>query len=260
MKILALMGSQRKNGTGYNYVSKIEKAIKEMTEVDFEYVFLSDYDIKMCKGCMVCYEKGEEACPLKDDYLRVIKKLHEADAVIFYSPTYTISISGIMKNFFDRSSYICHRPLFKGKYALIMTTVGAFGEKQALDTLRMIVSVIGYRITGIIGIQNGRYARDSKYVLGIEKRLKAEAIKLIEYASQKAPIKPKFFELLAYNYQKIIFTADTKDCKYDKDYWKNAGWTDPKSTYFYDVQIPILKNLLAGVIVKILIRCRIFAT
>jgi len=34
MKILALMGSQRKKGTGYNHVSKIEKTIREMSEAD----------------------------------------------------------------------------------------------------------------------------------------------------------------------------------------------------------------------------------
>ncbi|SHJ28010.1 Multimeric flavodoxin WrbA [Geosporobacter subterraneus DSM 17957] len=260
MKIIALMGSQRKNGSGYRYMTQIKNKIISTSGIDFEYLFLSDFDIKMCKGCMVCYEKGEDACPLKDDYLYVIGKLLEADAVIFYSPTYTLSISGMLKNFFDRSSYICHRPLFKGKYAVIMTAVGAFGEKMTLRTLSWIVSAIGFRIIGKIGIRNGGYDRKPDYALKIDKRLQYEALKLVNLIKQNQPIEPSLFELISYNYQKEIFSRDTEGCRYDKQYWINLGWTAPPTDYFYDVKISQIKTAIAKLLTKILIKTGFIAT
>lgn len=254
MKIIALMGSQRKNGSGYKYTAQIEKKIGSISDVDFEYLFLSDFDIKMCKGCMICYEKGEAACPLKDDYLNVIRKLLEADAVILYSPTYTLSISGMLKNFFDRSSYLCHRPLFKGKHALIMTSVGAFGERLALNTLNWIVASFGFKITGKIGIRSGSYDRNPKYALEIDKKLEYEAFKLLDWMKRKQPVKPSFFELVSYNYQKNIFGTDTEGCRYDKKYWRESGWADSCTDYFYDVKISAVKKTIAKFVTKILIK------
>ena len=259
MKIVALMGSPRKNGWGCKYTAIIEKKLRSMSDADFEYLFLSDHEIKMCRGCMVCYEKGEEACPLKDGHLDVVRKLLEADAVIFYSPTYTVSISGMLKNFFDRSSYICHRPLFKGKHALLMTSVGAFGDKQALDTLKWIVSAIGFRITGRIGICSGSYEKDSSYAWRIDKKLEREACRLLEHMKQERPIQPTFTELVAYNYQKNFFGSDTEGCRYDKKYWRESGWADPSTGYFYDVKISPVKKTAARLAAKILIKTGILA-
>jgi hypothetical protein len=38
-----------------------------MGDVEVEIVRLSDYRIEACRGCKVCFEKGEAYCPLKDD-------------------------------------------------------------------------------------------------------------------------------------------------------------------------------------------------
>ena len=65
-KVTAFIGSERRKTT-YEAVVEFEKNLKQYGEIDFEYVFLSDYNLGFCKGCKLCFDKGEEFCALKDD-------------------------------------------------------------------------------------------------------------------------------------------------------------------------------------------------
>ena len=46
MKVLAIMGSPRKKGNTYKVTRKIEESMMQLRNVEFEYVFLKDVDIK----------------------------------------------------------------------------------------------------------------------------------------------------------------------------------------------------------------------
>ncbi|MGI6575356.1 MAG: hypothetical protein ACOX3A_05855, partial [bacterium] len=50
-------------------------------EIDFEYVFLSEYNLKFCQGCYQCFDQGEEFCPLKDDRDVLLEKIEYSDGV-----------------------------------------------------------------------------------------------------------------------------------------------------------------------------------
>ena len=253
MHIVALLGSQRKNGAGARYIQLIESAVTRNPDVEFETINLGDYGIEMCRGCMVCYRLGENACPLKDQLPEVVEKLKEADAVIFYSPTYTVSVSGLIKNFFDRCSYICHRPVFKGKYALLLTSVGGYGDKQCLRTLGEIVSVFGFKVMGSVGISS-RYDTDTQYADKMKRRLIQKADALVRLAGSGEPIKPTLQELIAFRYQRIIFGQGAETLAYDEAYWRKAGWLEDETVYYYEVGVPRWKRWVAGVMVKILMR------
>jgi len=67
MKILAILGSPKGKGAGHKIVKKIEERIKAISDVEFEYLFLKDANLKLCTGCYNCMAKGEDTCPLKDD-------------------------------------------------------------------------------------------------------------------------------------------------------------------------------------------------
>jgi multimeric flavodoxin WrbA len=163
MKITVVVGTCQKNGTGMHHLAEIEKTIKSTYNAEFEYLFLGDYNLQTCRGCTLCYERGEENCPLKDGFLQAMRILDNADEAIFYSPTYTLSISGLLKTFFDRSSYVLHRPYFKGRYALLLSTTLLMGEKEALRTMDTIVSKMGFTIAGKIGIVNEKYTKQPSY-------------------------------------------------------------------------------------------------
>lgn len=93
--------SPKKKDNTYQLTKKVEKRIKQFGDVEFEYVFLKDLDLKTCKGCQICFNKGEDLCPLKDDMEMVEEKMHKAEGIIFTLPNYVFNVSGIMKNFID---------------------------------------------------------------------------------------------------------------------------------------------------------------
>ncbi len=108
MKILAIIGSPRKNGT----VSKLAQNILDAAQVNghiTELINLYDYEIKPCIGDWACVKLGK--CHIQDDFEIIFHKLYEADIVILGSPVYWANISGVMKNFIDRhTGYAMFKP------------------------------------------------------------------------------------------------------------------------------------------------------
>jgi len=151
MKILVIMGSPRKGNT-YQAASDIEDAMKLQGDVEFEYLMLKDADIAHCRGCFLCFSKGEEYCPNKDDAPAIEQRMYEADGVIFATPVYGMNVSGLLKTFIDRFSYLFHRPRFFNKYALLLTTAGAVGTKDVLRYLDMVAMVWGFDVVGKVGL------------------------------------------------------------------------------------------------------------
>jgi multimeric flavodoxin WrbA len=73
-KVTAFIGSARKKST-YFAVQQFENNLKQYEDIDFEYVFLSDYNLGFCLGCCLCFNKGEVFCPLKDDRDELLKTI-----------------------------------------------------------------------------------------------------------------------------------------------------------------------------------------
>ena len=120
MKILAVLGSPRKKGKGYQIVKKFEDHLKSYDSIDFEYIFLKDINLELCRGCFICVTHGEEKCPIKDEQKNLESKMLEANGIIFCSPVYGHNVSGLMKIFIDRFSYNGHHPRFFKQKALFI--------------------------------------------------------------------------------------------------------------------------------------------
>ncbi|MCX5997288.1 MAG: flavodoxin family protein, partial [Chloroflexi bacterium] len=97
-KVTAFIGSQTKRHT-YQAVQEFEKNLKQYGEIDFEYVTLSDYRLEFCRGCLQCFDKGEEYCTLRDDRDVLLGKMEQSDGVILATPNYAWHVSARMKNF-----------------------------------------------------------------------------------------------------------------------------------------------------------------
>ena len=104
MQVLIIIGSPRK-GHSYRLTQQIERRLAHNADLRFEYVFLSQVNLQPCRGCYVCQSRGEQYCPIKDERGDLVKKMQQADGVIFVSPVYTGNVSGLMKNFMDRIAY-----------------------------------------------------------------------------------------------------------------------------------------------------------
>jgi len=69
---------------------------------DVEVFKLKDLDIHDCSGCFNCWTKTPGECIYKDDMTMLRKKYREANLVVFASPLYIFSVTGILKRFMDR--------------------------------------------------------------------------------------------------------------------------------------------------------------
>ena len=173
MKILAIMGSPRGKGAGYQAVKKIEDRMKAMGDVEFEYLFLKDVNLKLCTGCYTCLAKGEEKCPLKDDRPAIEQQLLAADGVILSSPMYVLNVSWLMKNFIDRFAYTNHRPRFHGQKVLTVVNMGGDNPKTALDLLRNALG--GLRIVYELGVVTPPWPQTERAVAKKERAIDAAA-------------------------------------------------------------------------------------
>jgi multimeric flavodoxin WrbA len=118
-KILAVVGSPRKNGNTHILVARILDGARQ-SGAETETIFLGDLDIRECDGCHVCW-KGN-LCSKKDDMLDMYPKIIQSDVIIFGTPVYWYGPTALMKCFIDRMVYFnCprNRPKIRGKAAVI---------------------------------------------------------------------------------------------------------------------------------------------
>lgn len=101
MKVLAIVGTGRRNGTVSNICKKIIDGVKDNGN-EGELINLFDYKVNYCIGCRFCSKDSSRKCFQKDDFESILDKIIEADVIILGSPVYWGNVSAIMKNFFDR--------------------------------------------------------------------------------------------------------------------------------------------------------------
>jgi multimeric flavodoxin WrbA len=246
MKVLVVMGSPRKGNT-YRAAQRIEAAMQSSGPVEFEYLMLKDAALAGCLGCFLCFEKGEEHCPRKDDAPSIERKMHEADGVIFASPVYGMNVSGLMKVFIDRFSYIFHRPRFFDKKMLLLVTAGAIGEKDVLDYLNLVATVWGFEVAGRVGVVtppgiSARQARENEQKLGEAARAFYDAL------NRKTRASPNLRDVILFHGQRGAFDELREHSPVDYTYWNDMGWLAPGRRYFVDVPVNPVYDAIGRVV------------
>ena len=158
MKILAICGSPKKGNT-YSALNDIKE---NYPDIDIKLLMLKDANLKPCLGCYVCVKLGEDKCPLKDDREKIVKEMLDADGVLFASPVYTMQITALMKNFFERVGYIDHRPRFYGKYAMLMAVCAGFGADNANEYMEGMCSIFGFNIASSVELKIASKSENEK--------------------------------------------------------------------------------------------------
>lgn len=103
MAIAVIYGGTRKNGN----TELLTKQVIQGLEV--EEIYLSDYLIKPIKDMRHSNEGFQD---VNDDYNSVINRVLRYDIIIFATPIYWYSMTGIMKNFIDRWSQTSRDPKY----------------------------------------------------------------------------------------------------------------------------------------------------
>ncbi len=248
MKILAVMGSPRKNGTSFRVVSQIEKCLKKLGEVEFEYLFLSDVKLEMCRGCGLCLSVGDDKCPLKDDRGLIEQKLLGSDGVIVASPVYAMNMTALLKNFMDRFAFTMHRPRFFKQYTLIICVIGWTGLKETIASISAL-RYCGFNIIGSLGVMKPDVERIPGHEKDkIHKSILAVSNELYKAIKEKRRYSASFNNLVQFRVQQAIFPLLKEFQPCDYNYFQKRGWFDRKKRYYIASRINPVREWLAKLI------------
>jgi multimeric flavodoxin WrbA len=139
MKIIGISGSPRKGNTEWMLNTLMEAAAQNGAEV--ETLLLRRMDVRMCRGCLTCEEGGRErkgVCKIDDDMTEIYPKLLMADAIVLATPGYFEMLSGLLKNFLDRTCPIW--PRLEGK-KIAGLAVAEEGVGQAIENFKTYASL-----------------------------------------------------------------------------------------------------------------------
>ena len=102
MKVLAINGSPKGKKSCTDKI--LQPFLEGMQEKDTEteIIYLTDKKIHNCIGCFTCWFKTPGKCIFNDDMEELLKKFIDADFIIFGTPLYFFTMSGLLKNFLDR--------------------------------------------------------------------------------------------------------------------------------------------------------------
>ena len=238
MKLIALHSSARRGGNTETIVRLVGERLHRLAEpagvpLEFEAVALSDFNLGLCRGCRVCFDRGEDKCPLKDGLSSLHGKLFEADGVIFASPVYVEDVNAVMKNFIDRMAYLCHRPAFAGKTAYIMTTSGSGSSNHAVKTLKFALGSWGFDVAGFRKYRMGALMDEATACTTYGESLDALAREFFRAVDRKKAEKPSLFSLMMFKIQQTIYRDSPafRD-SYDRSWWQKNGWLDKKRKFY----------------------------
>lgn len=233
LKILAICGSPHKGNT-YELLSMLEKS---NPEIDFKILMLAELNLEDCVGCYSCINNGEVSCPLQDDRDLIIEEMKNADGTIFASPTYARTISALMKKFVERTSFMAHRPIYFGKYAMTLATCAGFGADLTCKYMTENFTQYGFNFVSSVELM---VARKTENETNHNRTQATKAYqKLIRAIRSKKHVEPCLNQLVYFNIFKSI-----------SEWNKLKGWADyefyqDKKDFYYKVKIPFLKNKIA---------------
>ncbi len=240
MKVTAFIGSARKQHT-YKASEQFLQKLQSRGDIEYEIVMLSDYNLETCKGCLLCLDKGEEFCPLKDDRDKLIEKIINSDGVIFASPTYAFQVSALMKIFLDRLAFFFHRPRFFGKTFTSIVTQGIGGGEDIVKYFNLIGSRLGFNVvkgcclTTLEPMTEKRQKQNDKIIDKQSKRFYSKLIKK-EYPT------PSLFKLAMFRMARSAIKIMLNENFRDYNYYMENGWFE--SDYYYPVKLNPFKKAI----------------
>jgi multimeric flavodoxin WrbA len=150
-RILAVMGSPRRNGNTHILVSRIAEGAKAKDAVVDE-LFLGELTISECDGCHACW-KGKE-CSKDDDMRDIYPAIICSDIIIFGTPVYWYGPTALMKAFIDRFVYFnCpeNRQKIKGVSAVLAIPFEEDDPETARGVIEFFQKSLAYLEIKLLG-------------------------------------------------------------------------------------------------------------
>ena len=236
MKYLIINGSPRRKNT-----YKIIKQAASNLDGEFEEIHLIEKQIPMCLGCMNCINIGEDKCPHSDKVRPIIEKMKECDGIIIASPVYALNVSALLKNLFDHTAYLYHRPQFFTKKAMVVVSTAGAGHKKVAKYIDETL-----RHWGVNKVYKIALACGGKETLETSK-IDKMAIKFKKDTESKKLHSPKFVDLFYFNLWKSLAVSDNP-LEADAEFWKSTGLVN--YDYGAEVKLNIIKKVFGKIIFK----------
>lgn len=131
VKVIGFSGSPVPNSN----TDRAVKKLLESTGLVYEFIKLSDYNVRPCMACKRCVV--DNMCKVEDDFPEIAEKIKKAGALVFgaYSPYG--SVDAWTKALMERLWSLRHnKNLLGGKLSMTVTT----GGKQTADRVNEMVS------------------------------------------------------------------------------------------------------------------------
>jgi len=154
LNLLAIVGSQRRNGNSYS----LAKAVLDSVNAEYEIVQLADSEVAFCNLCEKCIS---DDCVLEDDFNEILEKMEHADGIVFVVPKYLFVASKFLC-FLERLNTIDHMrkhagyertfqnpdyKLFTEKpFCMFVTSGTGKVEKQTLEIVVDYIEGLGLRL------------------------------------------------------------------------------------------------------------------
>jgi multimeric flavodoxin WrbA len=237
-KVTAFVGSARK-GHSYDAAAQFLDNLQAMAEVEVEVVRLSDYDLRLCRGCKVCFDRGEEHCPLKDDRELLVEKMVASDGVVFVTPNYAFQVSALMKAFLDRLGYIFHRPCFFGKVFTSIVVQGIYGGKKIVNYLDFAGNALGFNTVkgSCVTTLDPMTEKQQKKM---DKALAAQAKRYYAKLEKPAFPAPGLVDLMFFRMSRTKIKLELDEGARDYTYYQEQGWFT--SDFYYPTRLGLLKK------------------
>lgn len=242
MRILVIFGSPRQKNS-YRVTKKLEAEMQKLGKVEFEYIYLNELALATCQGCHNCLFYGKDKCPLPDDVEEVLEKMLAAAGLILVSPVYVSQVTGLMKNFIDRFSFLCHRPQLFQQDILAISTTGIMGLKQVLNYLTDVAQTWGIRSVTKLGV----VTPPDKATEEIENdpSIWKAAVKFHKKLN-RTKWTPSLNQVIQFQAQKTFFTTPLSRKYSPKDYEHYQKLKD--KNYNVPVKINIFKKLIGNIV------------
>ncbi len=235
-RVLAIMGSPRK-GDSYHLSRQVEATMTGLGDVEFDYMWLHEADLQMCRGCYACLWHGEENCPLDDDHAEIEQRILAADGVIFASPVYAMSMTAHMKNLLDRLAYTMHRPRFFDQTALIIVSAGAAGIKETQSAVAA-VRYMGFDMAGgRLGLQMLPKPRTRAEKRNIHVETQRAGRRFFDALDRQGRSAPSFMDVAYFRIQQATYEVNRDEQPADYEYFSERGWFDRSQRWYVNAPV-----------------------
>ncbi|MCX5707101.1 MAG: flavodoxin family protein [Candidatus Omnitrophica bacterium] len=150
MKVLALSGSPHgEKGCTSHILKNLLEGMQE-AGAQTELLELAKYKINHCLGCFICWVKTPGKCVHKDGMSGLLEKYAAADILVFGTPLYHFNMTGLLKDFIDRTLPIAepwfvsnpdnpglssHPSRYQKTRSILLVSPAGFPEKENFQPL-----------------------------------------------------------------------------------------------------------------------------